>query len=378
MSWGSDDPPGCFGPALLPLESGDGTTLFELRLWSSDGERWIVAHHGDVTVGRPVVRIESACAFGHLFASAQCDCGFQWRTALAQVAAHTAGVLLYGVDQDARGLGLETHFEIYRLRQQENYDSDEIYRMLDQPMDARSYAAVPWLLHQLEVSKLTLLSNNRSRIALLGDAGFDVESRGLTAPLTVHNMSTLMIEQEDLDYTWHFQTHGDWLESIQADVAGRPERRRLLVVDEDDQVVHQATDDGQWDIGVIPSFHDAGRCVAYLTDLPRADELASLAAAGVAITVVPLKVIPDWARHVATQVGIRLVDWARRNRYREGRPQWELVAWRSDSTVYRRCDDFREVLADGTWRAVDGAPGPASGPRYSTTLVDLVVSAKPQ
>lgn len=359
---------------MLPLDTGAGVVAFELRLWSSSGERWIVARHGDLAEGRPLVRIESACAFGHLFASEQCDCGFQWRSALASVGAARSGVLLYGVDQDARGLGLEAHFEIYRLRQQENLDSEEIYRLLDRPMDVRSYEAIPFLLRQLGITRLRLLSNNRARIGLLEDAGFDVETEALTAPLTVHNMSTLMLEHEDLNYTLDLRTDGDWLETIQPEVVGWPDRRRLLVVDSEERIVHRSADEGGWELGRIPALDGTDLCVAYLTDLPRVDEVAALATAGVAIIVVPVKDIPAWLRHIAAQIGIRVVYWARRNAYAEDRAQWALVGWRTHHHLYERGDERRVVGADGRWRAIDSRSETRDG-TWSTDLDTLVVNA---
>ncbi|MEU7524209.1 hypothetical protein AB0A74_00585 [Saccharothrix sp. NPDC042600] len=346
-------PPTITGPAVLPLRYGPVATTF--RLWHFDfaGDRWVAAWTGDLHDGPVPLRIESACLFGHVLRSAQCDCGFQLEAAMTSFARRGCGLLLYAVDQDARGLGTAAHFAIYALRQQENLDTDAVYARLGAPMDARSYAAVPVILRHLGVDAVRLLSNNPRRDRFLREAGFTVENEALVEPLNAHNMSTLMLEKEDLGYDWPFETHADWLSPMQAAVAGDAERSlAVLAIPGSGTTAHplaRAQDSGDWELaaalraGAPPAVPRDGPIVVYLTDLPRADELREYAAVGAYAVVVPFADIPPLLREAANAAGIRIVDWARRNAYTTSRPQWTLVHHSHAMQVYTRAGRVRCV-----------------------------------
>ena len=341
------------GPAHLPLRWEGGETPFVLWHFDFGGDRWVAAATGDLTDGEQVpLRIESACVFGHVLRSAQCDCGYQLEEAMKSFARNGRGLLVYGVDQDARGLGIAAHFAIYAMRQQENLDTEAVYQRLDAPVDARSYEAVGAVLRHLGVSNVLLLSNNPRRDTFLRSEGFTVQTQPLEAPLDVHNMSTLMLEKEDLGYRWSFETHADWLEPLQESVFGRPGTSAawavvpgggatgvpLAAVEDDDTG------------GLAERLADAltpvgdGDLVVYLTDLPRADELARYGRLGATAVVVPFADLPSPLREAAGHAGTRLVDWERRNAYREARPQWRLAHRTPAADLYLREGTIRLVL----------------------------------
>ncbi|MFI9275827.1 hypothetical protein ACIGXM_34785 [Kitasatospora sp. NPDC052896] len=343
------------GPAHLPLRWDGGEAPFVL--WHFDfggGNRWVAAYTGELHSGEPMpLRIESACIFGHVLRSAQCDCGYQLEQAMDSFARNGRGLLLYGVDQDARGLGIAAHFAIYAMRQQENLDTDAVYARLNAPVDARSYEPVVAILRHLGVPSVQLLSNNPRREALLREAGFEVELAALEAPLDIHNMSTLMLEKEDLGYRWSFETHADWLQPLQDAVAGEPEHSVacLAVPGSGSAGTPLAqVDSADWDLArrlaaVAPAATPAGTPVVYLTDLPRADDLAVYAGLGAAAVVVPFADLPEPLREAAAAAGLRLVDWERRNAYRAPRPQWRLEHRLPGLDVYGREGRLRLVAA---------------------------------
>ncbi|MDO0925011.1 hypothetical protein QQY24_06120 [Streptomyces sp. TG1A-8] len=344
------------GPAYLPLRWENGETPFVLWHFDFAGDRWIAAYTGDLHGTEPMpLRIESACVFGHVLRSAQCDCGYQLEEAMKSFARHGRGLLLYGVDQDARGLGIASHFAIYAMRQQENLDTQAVYARLDAPVDARSYEPVAAILRHLGVSSVRLLSNNPRREAFLRAHGFTVENEALEAPLDIHNMSTLMLEKEDLGYRWSFETHADWLEPLQRSVEGHPDRTAACAVAPGGAVaagpLAQVREEGRWGVAdrlaAALTAPTADGLVVYLTDLPRADELPVYAGMGAAVVVVPFANLPSALRKAAHDSGIRLVDWERRNAYRQERPQWRLTyrAWGLD--VYRRHETVRAVAVGG-------------------------------
>ncbi|WP_128378880.1 hypothetical protein [Streptomyces cavernae] len=354
------------GPARLPLRWDGRVTHFDLWHFQFAGGRWIAAYTGDLDNGEPVpLRIESACVFGHVLRSAQCDCGFQLQAAMDSFARQGRGLLLYGVDQDARGLGIAAHFAIYAMRQRENLDTAEVYRRLNAPVDARSYEPVVMILRHLGVSSVQLLSNNPRRDHLLREAGFSVVNVPLEAPLDIHNMSTLMLEKEDLGYRWSFETHADWLIPLQTAVADTPGHTRACAAVPGSgtagTALAEVREDGTWDLAArlaaaFPAEAPTVPYVVYLTDLPRADELHTYAQLGAFAVVVPFSDIPAALRQAADAAGIRIVDWQRGNAYREQRPQWQLV---------HNTPRFQAYLRDGRVRCV---VTPASGGEESYAI----------
>lgn len=359
------------GPAVLPLRWGADTASFTLLHFAFGADRWVAAYTGDLYDGAPVpLRIESACLFGHVLRSAQCDCGYQLDATMHEFCRSGRGLLVYGVDQDARGLGLAAHFAIYQMRQQENLDTDEVYRRLDAPMDARSYEPVAAILAHLGVDSVRLLSNNPKREAFLRSHEIAVTTQALEAPLDTHNMSTLMLEKEDLGYRWSFATHADWLAPLQARVENRPDHSRAQLVrpgaHPPEGLIAEAEDDGDWTLAarlasVAPATLATEPLVVYLTDLPRVDELARYAQLGTEMLVVPFADVPSELR-AAAGPSLRIVDWARRNAYRRERPQWIPVEIRANRHVYRRGDRVRVVTTGGRWTehaATDKTVGPS-------------------
>jgi GTP cyclohydrolase II len=340
------------GPIHLPLRIDKQEIPYQLWYYSFGTERWVAAFTGDITNGEPVpLRIESACLFGHIFHSAKCDCGYQLDEAFRRIAQLGKGIVIYGIDQDARGLGIAAHFQIYVLRQQENLDTDAVYERLQAPVDARSYEPVVFILRHLKIHNILLLSNNPQRKRFLLEQGFEVLTESLEAPLDVYNMSTLMLEKEDLGYTWSFKTHGDWLAPLQARVDGDTNKQAAQLVLSTETLIAEYVDT-QWNTAyglakiVNVTKEQQGDLVVYVTDFPRVDELATYAAMGACFVVVPFPEIPGWLRSAGIAAGIRIQDWGRKNRYEKPRPQWDLVYQSSQLHVYRRCNQLRCVFPE--------------------------------
>jgi GTP cyclohydrolase II len=336
------------GPIWLPLRICGTVCRVHLWYYNFNGQRWVAVTVGDVRGEEPtLLRIESACLFGHIFRSAKCDCGYQLEEALARITAEGRGLVVYGVDQDARGLGIEKHFQVYALRQQQDLDTDEVYEILGSRVDERSYEPVAAVLRHLGVTHVRLLSNNRSRLAFLRSEGFQVVAEPLEAPLDEHNISTLMLEKEDLDYTWSFRTHGDWLKPLQARVAGAPERRAAALVAGGVVVAECITDDWNVAAKLVEAVGDrwtAGQDIVYLTDFPRVDELAIYGGRAVTQVVVPFAKLPGWLNEAARIMGVHVQDWGRSNRYTTPRPQWHLAATHGLMHLYRRVASMRAVF----------------------------------
>jgi GTP cyclohydrolase II len=318
------------GPARLPLSAPNQSSSSRAVLWYAEygRERFAVAVVGDPrTHERTTVRIESACLFGHVFGSEQCDCGWQWRSSLETVL-KVGGVLVYAIDQDARGLGVAAHFDIYQLRQEELLDTEAVFDRLNASWDNRDYGPVLELLRAVGVQRVRLLSNNRERLEVLAAGGFDVERSPAEADLNVSNMSTLMLEKEDLGYQWSFMTHADLLAPLQSRVGPPPATIGALARAGGPLTAEVSA---TWEtvgaaVVTAAATEPTDNLVLYLTDLPRLEDLAGYAEIGVKVLVVPYPTLPPLLVKATDAVGIRLVDWSRRNRWAHPRPQWVPVA----------------------------------------------------
>lgn len=111
----------------------------------------------------PLVRVHSECLTGDVFGSYRCDCGEQLDYALAQIQQH-GGAVVYLRGQEGRGIGLSNKLRAYAL-QEAGADTVEANEQLGLPVDARSYGAAAAILQELGFDKITLLSNNPSRLS---------------------------------------------------------------------------------------------------------------------------------------------------------------------------------------------------------------------
>lgn len=319
------------GPIRLPLEVDGQVDYHQLYYFEYNKERWATAIYGDIINAQAVpLRIESACFFGHVFHSRQCDCGFQLMEAFSRIRKEKTGLVIYGIDQDARGLGIASHFRIYDLRQNHNLDTEEVFKELKADLDSRSYQAVIEILKFLNIKDIKLLSNNPQRIELLQKNGFNIQREELEAPLDRFNMATLMLEKEDLGYKWSFETHAHWLSPIQRLVEGNLNKYAGRLVSDNKMIVAEWSG-STWDVAKNLSCQLENRenadcnIIAYLSDFPRLDEIKVYSSLNVSTIVVPFANIPTVLMEESSKYNIKLQDWERENKYTHPRDQWELT-----------------------------------------------------
>ena len=135
--------------------------------------------YGEVEHGS-LVRIHSRCTYSEVFASHECDCGWQLQRSRHLLTVR-GGVLIY-LDQEGRGAGLRAKADAYRMHQEDGLDTFQAYEKLGLPADSRDYAdAAKLLKEELRLHWVKLLTNNPDKIAALENMGIKVErvpSRG--------------------------------------------------------------------------------------------------------------------------------------------------------------------------------------------------------
>ncbi|MEM9148127.1 MAG: GTP cyclohydrolase II [Pseudomonadota bacterium] len=137
--------------------------------------------HYAVEVGSParssavLARLHSACFTGDVIGSLKCDCGPQLATALDQIAAEGAGVLLY-MNQEGRGIGLANKMRAYAL-QDEGFDTVEANHRLGFEDDERDFRLGAEILKAMGFSAVRLMTNNPSKVAMMEASGVQVAQR---------------------------------------------------------------------------------------------------------------------------------------------------------------------------------------------------------
>jgi GTP cyclohydrolase II len=161
--------------ARLPMVASEAGRVHIFR--PEDGG----VEHYAIEIGRPnrdapvLARLHSACFTGDVLGSLKCDCGPQLRSALAQMGAAGAGVLLY-LNQEGRGIGLANKMRAYSLQDQ-GFDTVEANHRLGFEDDERDFRIGASLLQKMGFRAARLLTNNPAKVAMLNAHGVDVVER---------------------------------------------------------------------------------------------------------------------------------------------------------------------------------------------------------
>jgi GTP cyclohydrolase II len=161
--------------ARLPMAASDAGRVHIFR--PEDGNE----DHYAIEIGRPdrdrpvLVRLHSACFTGDVLGSLKCDCGPQLRSALAQMGAEGAGVLLY-LNQEGRGIGLANKMRAYSLQDQ-GFDTVEANHRLGFEDDERDFRIGADILRKMGFGAVRLMTNNPRKLAMMESCGLHVVER---------------------------------------------------------------------------------------------------------------------------------------------------------------------------------------------------------
>ena len=183
----------------MPTAFGD----FRLRAYEqkNTGEIHLALIKGSWEKNEPVlVRVHSSCVTGDIFGSCRCDCGPQLQHAMKMVDAAGKGVVLY-MKQEGRGIGLLNKLKAYKL-QEEGLDTVEANLQLGFDMDSRDYGIGAQILHDLNICKIKLITNNpKKRVGLMGYGLEIVENVPTEIAPNPHNEKYLLTKRDKLGHT---------------------------------------------------------------------------------------------------------------------------------------------------------------------------------
>lgn len=118
-----------------------------------------------------VVRVHDQCYTSEVLGSKRCDCREQLELALDYINRH-GGALIY-MPQEGRGIGLANKIAAYQL-QDGGLDTVDANRALGFGDDERCYACVPFMLKDMGITGIRLMTNNPFKIRQLTELGVTI------------------------------------------------------------------------------------------------------------------------------------------------------------------------------------------------------------
>ena len=151
------------------------------------------------------IRIHSSCFFSEQIDTLDCDCVDQLKSSIWYIANISDGIVFY-LEQEARGHGIKEKLNILKTMQESNLDTYSACDKLKLQHDIRSYQEIIEILKNLNISSVTLISNNPLKKEALTKKKIDV-------PQLVYLPTT--VRKENVDYLKSKQIKGNHRLNIQ-------------------------------------------------------------------------------------------------------------------------------------------------------------------
>jgi 3,4-dihydroxy 2-butanone 4-phosphate synthase/GTP cyclohydrolase II len=164
-------------------------------------EQHVALVKGEIRPDVPtLVRAHSQCLTGDTFGSNRCDCGEQLHRAMETIEKAGAGIILYILTHEGRGIGLINKIKAYAL-QDTGVDTVEANRQLGFKPDQRDYGIGAQILVSLDVKKIKLLTNNPRKFIGLTGYGLEIVERvPIEIPPNSVNRDYLRTKKEKLGH----------------------------------------------------------------------------------------------------------------------------------------------------------------------------------
>lgn len=184
--------------ARLPTDYGEFSIIGYQDI--INGDQHVAVVKGEITEDEPtLVRVQSECLTGDVFASRRCDCGSQLRQAFKIIGRTGKGAIVYLRGHEGRGIGLHNKIRAYEL-QDLGRDTVEANAELGFPADMRHYGIGAQIVVDLGIRRMKLLSNNPRKFTGLQGYGLEVERIPLLTPTNSSNKEYLKAKKEKLGH----------------------------------------------------------------------------------------------------------------------------------------------------------------------------------
>lgn len=198
-----------YSEADVPTEYGTFRIVC-YRETTADGQlkEHIAVVNGDVRGAAVPVRVHSECLTGEVLHSLKCDCREQLDHAMKRIAQEGRGAVLY-LRQEGRGIGLGNKIRAYRL-QQDGVDTVDANRMLGLPDDSRNFDIAAFMIRDLGMESVVLLTNNPLKVKSLENEGIEIVRR---EPVLIdpnkHNVDYLRTKGQRMGHTFDERVTGE-------------------------------------------------------------------------------------------------------------------------------------------------------------------------
>ncbi len=184
--------------AQLPHESGDW------QIATIKGESGV--DHAVLKFGTEVsssdqtlIRAHSECLTGDAFGSLRCDCGEQLKSSFNLIAEKGAGYIIYLRGQEGRGIGLSEKIKAYLL-QDAGLDTIAANLELGHENDSRNWQDLIYILDQLEINDVELITNNQAKVDAIGKSGRAVQVISVAPTVNQFNRSYLLTKKDKMKH----------------------------------------------------------------------------------------------------------------------------------------------------------------------------------
>lgn len=184
--------------AQLPHESG------EWQIATIKGESGV--DHAVLKFGTEVsssdqtlIRAHSECLTGDSFGSLRCDCGEQLKSSFNLIAEKGAGYIIYLRGQEGRGIGLSEKIKAYLL-QDAGLDTIAANLELGHENDSRNWQDLIYILDQLEIKDVELITNNQAKVDAIGKSGRAVQVISVAPTVNQFNRSYLLTKRDKMKH----------------------------------------------------------------------------------------------------------------------------------------------------------------------------------
>ncbi len=157
--------------ANLPTKHGN----FKIKAYKQDNQEHLALLSENFSKDDVVnLRIHSECLTGDVFGSIKCDCQKQLELAIEYIAKN-GGMIIYH-RQEGRNIGLLNKVNAYSL-QDSGKDTIEANLALGFKEDEREYSIVEYILKDLGVKKINILTNNPAKLEFLESLDVQIVER---------------------------------------------------------------------------------------------------------------------------------------------------------------------------------------------------------
>jgi GTP cyclohydrolase II len=181
--------------ANLPTRYG----TFDIKAYKDGSQEHLAIMSKDFSeIETPIVRIHSECLTGDAIGSLKCDCNNQLDLALELISAQ-GGLVIYH-RQEGRNIGLVNKINAYNLQDQ-GFNTVEANLKLGFKEDERDYKAVEYILKDLGLKKMKLITNNPRKINFFENSEIEIVERiPAITKINKFNKNYLQTKKNDLGH----------------------------------------------------------------------------------------------------------------------------------------------------------------------------------